>query len=109
MLDRPFRAVVDRQLDVFVADERDLLRSWADLEEAYADAGRGEAEESYADVADVLETIAERLYDMRETYAHTLDGEGADRYRSRFDRAVGKRLPGAAGAYRALAAGSELD
>lgn len=109
MFGRPYRELVERQLDVFVTDEHELLRALADAETVYGRAGRGDAEESYADVAELLDTMAEQLYDMREAYASTLEGDNADRYRSRFDRAVGKRLPRAAAAYRSLAADGGLE
>jgi len=109
MIDRRYRELVERQLDLFAADERELLRSYADAETAYSKAGRGEAEESYAEVAELLDVLAERLYDMREAYASTLEGRSAHRYRSRFDRAVTKRLPRALPSYRALVADTELD
>jgi hypothetical protein len=109
MFDRRYRELVQRQLDVFVADEHELLHAHAQAEDVYGKAGSGQAEESYADVAELLDAIAERLHDMREAYASTLEGADAYRYRSRFDRAVDQRVPRAAAAYRALAAEDELD
>ena len=40
----------------------------------------------------VVDAIGERLYDLRETYAATLDGGTAAEYRAAFDRAATKRF-----------------
>jgi hypothetical protein len=105
---RRFHDVVERQLALFISDEGELLRACAEAEAAYGRAGGDEAEETYGDLADLLDTVAERLYDIREAYAGGLaSDEDADSYRSRFDRAVSKRLPRVGDTYRALAA--EID
>jgi uncharacterized protein CbrC (UPF0167 family) len=109
MIGRRFQDVVERQLALFMSEQDELLRACAEAEAAYGRAGRDEAEDAYGDLAELLDAVAERLYDIRETYAGTLEGAPADRYRSRFDRAACKRLPQAADAYRALAADVDLD
>ena len=109
MIGRRFQDVVERQLALFVADQDDLLRACAEAEGVYGRAGADEAEEAYGDLAELLDAAAERLYDMRETYAGQLGSDDAGTYRSRFDRAVRKRLPRVADTYRALAAETDLD
>jgi hypothetical protein len=109
MIGSRYRELVERQLDVFVSDEHELLRASEAAERAYGRAGRDEAEESFGDLAELLDDVAERLYDMREAYARSLDQREADRYRSRFDRAATRRLPRAADAYRVIASDVDLD
>lgn len=109
MIGRRFQDVVERQLAVFVADQDELLRACAEAEAVYGRAGAEGAEEAYGELAELLDAVAERLYDMRETYAGGLGSDDADSYRSRFDRAVRKRLPQVAETYRALAAETDLD
>ena len=55
-------------------------------------AGREESEELFGDYQLVVDAIGERLYDIRETYAGTLDEPTADEYREAFDRAALKRF-----------------
>ena len=46
----------------------------------------------YGDYQLVVDAIAERLLDVRETYASSLDERTADGYRSAFNRAALKRF-----------------
>jgi len=39
-----------------------------------------------------VDAIGEALYDLRETYAATLDEESADEYRAAFNRGAAKRF-----------------
>ena len=39
-----------------------------------------------------MDAIADRLYDVRETYAASLDEDTAEEYRSAFNRAATKRF-----------------
>jgi hypothetical protein len=41
----------------------------------------------------VVDAIGERLLDLRETYAATLEAGAADEYRDAFNRAALKRFP----------------
>lgn len=87
-----FDDLVGRQLDLFAADEADLLREAAAAEQAWNRAGRDEAEEAYGDYQLVVDAVADRLLDVRESYASTLE-EGVDgEYRAAFNRAAGKRF-----------------
>ena len=88
-----FRDVIARQLDLFVEDEADLLAECREKFRAYGDAPREDAEESYGDWADVVETATETLADMRDRFARTLDDDTAANYEDSFNRAVRKRWP----------------
>ena len=88
-----FGDLVRRQLDLFAEDEDELLREADDAERAYDAAERDEAEEAYGDYQLVLEAIADRLEELRDTYASTLDAEARDAYEQAFGRAARKRFP----------------
>jgi hypothetical protein len=87
-----FHDVVSRQLDLFAADEAALLEEARSAEEAWTRAGREDAEEAYGDWHLVADAIGDRLLDLREAYAATLDEPGADEYRSAFTRAASSRF-----------------
>jgi len=86
-----FRDLIDRQLDLF-ASETDLLDEAAAADAAWTDASADESEELFGDYQLVVDAIGERLYEIRESYAATLDDSAADEYRAAFDRAVRKRF-----------------
>jgi len=86
-----FRDLIDRQLDLF-ASEPDLLDEAAAADAAWTDANADESEELFGDYQLVVDAIGERLYEIRESYAATLDDSAADEYRAAFDRAVRKRF-----------------
>jgi hypothetical protein len=86
-----FGDLVERQLDLFAA-ETDLLDDAAEADEAWTNAGPDEAEELYGDYQLVVDAIGERLHDIRETYAATLEGDTKDEYRAAFDRVARKRF-----------------
>ena len=89
-----FGDLVRRQLDLFAEDEAELLREAEEAERAYDDADRDDAEEAYGDFQLVLEAVAERLGELRDTYAMTLDEDDArEEYERAFERAAGKRYP----------------
>jgi hypothetical protein len=90
---RRFDDLVRTQLELFTEDEAELLEEAVEAEEAWTTSGRDEAEELYGDYQLVVDAIADRLLDVRETYAATLDGAAADEYRSTFTRAAAKRFP----------------
>jgi len=91
-----FRDLVSRQLELFATDEAGLLEEARTAEEAWNSAGREDAEELYGDWQLVVDAVAERLVEVRETYSATLDEDSADEYRAAFTRA-------AAGRYREYA------
>jgi hypothetical protein len=88
-----FGDLVRRQLDLFEEDEAELLREAETAVRAYDNAEREEAEEAYGDYQLVLEAIADRLGEIRDSYAATLDGDTADDYERAFARAARKRYP----------------
>ena len=87
-----FGDLVRRQLDLFETDEADLLTEASQADAAWTGADREEAEELYGDYQLVADAVGERLYDVREAYASTLDEAAADEYRTAFDRAARKRF-----------------
>ena len=89
----PFRDVIARQLELFVADEADLLEDCRDRFRAYNSADREDREETYGDFSDAVETATEALADMRDRFARTLDDDAALRYEDSFNRAVRRRWP----------------
>ena len=88
-----FEDLIRRQLDLFAADEAALLAEAGEADAAWTHAERGETEELYGDYRLVVDALAERLYDVREGYAASLDERTADSYRAAFDRAAVKRFP----------------
>lgn len=87
-----FGELVVRQLDLFAEDEPALLAEADAAEAAWVRAGRDEAEESYGDFQLVVDAIADRLLELREAYAATLDEDGADEYRRAFHAGVARRF-----------------
>jgi hypothetical protein len=86
-----FHELVERQLELFAADEADLLHEAVEAEATYRAAPAGEAEEAYGDYQLVVDAIADRLLDIRESYAHTLEEEAAQEYGAEFTREATKR------------------
>ena len=87
-----FREVVQRQLVLFAEDEAALLEEGNAADRAWTAAAREESEELFGDYQLVVDAIGERLYDIRESYAGTLDEATADDYREAFNRAAVKRF-----------------
>ena len=88
-----FGDLIRRQLELFDEDEYELLQEAEDAERAYDAAEREEAEEAYGNYQLVLESIADRLDELRNTYASTLDGDADTAYAQAFARAARKRFP----------------
>ena len=88
-----FGDLVRRQLDLFAEDEAELLQEADEAERGYDGAEREDAEEAYGDFQLVLESVAERLEEVRDTYAATLGPDAVDDYERSFDRAARKRFP----------------
>jgi hypothetical protein len=87
-----FKDLVGRQLDLFATDEAELLREAEEADAAWTAADRDETEELYGDYGLVVDAIGERLYDLREAYAVTLEPPADDEYRSAFDAAARRRF-----------------
>ena len=88
-----FGDLVRRQLDLFAEDEAELLEEAAAAERAYGETSRDDAEEVYGDYQLVLESIADRLGELRDTYAGTLDEDAAEQYAASFEREARRRHP----------------
>lgn len=88
-----FAELVARQLDLFEQDEAELLAEAAEAERAYDAAEREEAEEAYGDFQLVLEAVRDRLEEIRDAYAATLDEDAATAYEASFARAARRRFP----------------
>jgi hypothetical protein len=88
----PFAELVERQLALFAEDEADLLDEADEAEAAWNAAGRDTAEEAYGDYQLVVDAVADRLLDLREAYAATLDGATSDAYRKAFAAGAKRRF-----------------
>ena len=87
-----FDDLLRRQLDLFELDQEPLLEEAEEADDAWTNAAREEAEELYGQYQLVVDAIAERLLEVRETYAASLDEQTAATYRAAFNRAAVKRL-----------------
>ena len=87
-----FHDLVERQLVLFEADDANLLEDAREADAAWTNAGADESEELYGDYQLVVDAIGERLYDLREGFASSLDEPTAEDYRAAFNRAATKRL-----------------
>jgi hypothetical protein len=85
--------VIRRQLDLFEEECSDLIAECEAAERAYDAAGRDDAEERYADYLDLVETGTERLAELRDNFATSMDEATAEEYEHEFNRAVRVRLP----------------
>jgi hypothetical protein len=94
---KQFADLVQRQLDLFETDEAELLAEVAEADAAWTKAAADETEELYGDYQLVVDAVGERLYDIREAYASTLDEDAAEKYRAEYDRAALKRFRRLAG------------
>ena len=90
---RRFADLVSRQLDLFAAENADLLEDVEVFLRAYNDAPKDEAEERYGDYVDRVDLAAEALAEIRNTYARTLDEDAAGEYEATFEKAAAKRFP----------------
>ena len=90
---RRFADLVDRQLDLFGDDARELLAEAAEADDAWTHASAEDSEELYGDYQLVVDAIGDGLLDVRETYAAALDERAVDEYRAAFDREARKRFP----------------
>jgi hypothetical protein len=90
---RRFRDVIERQLELFADDDGDLLDDVAAALDRYHAAERDDAEELYGDYLLAAEAAAERLAELRDTYAGTLAHEDAEEYAGAFTREAAGRWP----------------
>ena len=89
-----FHELVGRQLDLFEEDEAELLEDAEEADAAWTNADPEVTEELYGDYQLVVDAIGERLHEIRESYARSLDEPTAREYRIAFDRAVQTRFGG---------------
>ena len=87
-----FDELLERQLDLFAADDGDLLQEALAADDAGSRSSREETEERFGEYQLIVDALADRLLDVREAYASTLDDETADEYRSAFNRTATKRF-----------------
>ena len=91
---RPFADLIARQLDLFVADNGDLVCRIEEAERLYREADRDGATQFWGDVVDLVEEGTELLADARDHYAWNQLGEDAqEEYIAAFNVAVAKRMP----------------
>lgn len=88
-----FKDVIRRQLDLFEEECADLIAECDAAERAYDNAGRDEAEEKYGDYLDLVETGTDRLAELRDGFASTMEESAAEAYEAEFNQAVQARLP----------------
>jgi len=88
-----FADLVERQLDLFVADNDELLREVDAALDDYDASGRDEAEERYGAYVDLVDTAREELEELRDAYRLTLEEDAADEYAASFSSGVRVRLP----------------
>ena len=86
---RRFGDLIDRQLAFVVEEERWLLDDVDASRAAWVAAPRDEAEERFGDYQLALEALKDRLTEIRDTYAATL--EDPDEYEREFEREVVRR------------------
>ena len=87
-----FGELVERQLDLFATDEAELLEEASAADDAWSRSPKEETEERFGEYQLIVDALADRMYDVREAYAATLDDETAEEYRSAFTRAATKRF-----------------
>ncbi len=90
---RRFKDVIDRQLALFVDEDGDLLEDVAAALERYNRADRDEAEELFGDYQLAIEAATDRLAELRDAFAQTLEGDDTEQYAAEFNAAVVSRWP----------------
>jgi hypothetical protein len=87
-----FADLIHRQLDLFETDEATLLEEGEEADAAWTKASRDDSEALYGDFQLIVDAIGERLYDIREAYASTLDESAGAEYREAFTVTATKRF-----------------
>ena len=85
---RRFREIIERQLAFFEEDDFDLLTDIDRALDKYERADRDEAEELYGDYQLTIEAATDRLAELRDTYARTLDEDDAEQFVREFNDAI---------------------
>ncbi len=86
-----FHELVARQLDLFAEDDAELLAEAVEAESAWNSAAADAAEEAYGNYQLVVDAIADRLLDIRESYSRSLDEEAAREYAAEFTTEATRR------------------
>ena len=86
---RRYGDVIERQLELFVSEDVDHLHDVDRALERYNAAEAADAEELYGDYQLAIEAATDRLSELREAYARTLDDP--DAYVREFNTAVVRR------------------
>lgn len=89
---RRFADVVERQLALFLEEDGDLLEEVDARLAAYDAAPREDAEEAYGDYLLAVEAAVDRLAEIRDSYAATLDPDAAEEYEQLFQREARRRF-----------------
>jgi hypothetical protein len=84
---------VERQLSFFEEDQAGLLADCDAALGSYDAAAGDQAEESYGDFVDLIDTARDELEELRDGYAGTLDQATAVEYREFFNRIARRRFP----------------
>src|SRR2546425_8056471 len=88
---RRYKDVIERQLDLFASEDGDLLDDVDTALGRYNAADRDDAEELYGDYQLAIEAATDRLAELRDAFAGTLDDP--DGYVVEFNGAVVDRWP----------------
>jgi hypothetical protein len=83
-----FADLIERQLEFFDQDDHDLLDDVDAALERYNAADRDEAEELYGDYQLTIEAATDRLAELRDAYARTLDDDAGEQYAAEFNASV---------------------
>ena len=86
-----FGEVIARQLGFFVEEDSDLLDDVDAALEAYNRADKSEAEELYGDYQLAIEAATDRLAELRDAYAQSVDDP--ETYVDEFNKAAVDRWP----------------
>jgi hypothetical protein len=86
---RRYGDVIERQLELFVSEDGDLLEDVDRALERYNTAEADDAEELYGDYQLAIEAATDRLAELRDAYARTL--EDSELYIREFNAAVVRR------------------
>jgi hypothetical protein len=86
-----FKDVIERQLDQFAEDDGEYLHDVEHALERYNAADRDDAEELYGDYQLAIEAATDRLAELRDGFASTMDD--SETYEREFNRAVVRRWP----------------
>jgi hypothetical protein len=90
---RRFSDLVERQLDLFVADHRSEIADLVQALDEHHRASSDDAQEAYGDYQDRVDWAAQDLLALRDAYAATLDVDTAAVYVRAFSRGVHRRFP----------------